>query len=76
MVPSKAIHGSQDMRDLHTDPAILRALRAAVGRELTPEEVEQQRISFVLGSLKHDSSVTRPQIRTILARQAGRKTPA
>ena len=64
------------MTNLRTDPALLRALRAAVGRELTADEVEQQRISFVIGSLKHDSGVTRPQIKTILARQAGRKTPA
>lgn len=61
------------MTNLQTDPAVLKALRAAAEHEFKAEELRQQRISFVLGSLKEDSTVTRPQIERVLEGQAGRK---
>jgi hypothetical protein len=58
---------------LKTDPSLLEALRRAVDRTQTSEEIEMQRLSFVMGSLKTTNEITRAQVQEILAQQKGRK---
>lgn len=60
------------MTELRTRESLLKALEKAASRRLTPEEVEGQRVSFIMGSLKEESSVTRSRVREVLAEQQGR----
>jgi len=59
------------MTELHTDPVLLRALSDSTKRKLTEAELQAQRVSFIMGSLDEDSTVTRAQIRRVLAEQSG-----
>lgn len=63
------------MTELKTDPAVLRALRAAASKELTAEEINKQRVSFIMGTLKPESTLTRAHVQSILHKQQG-KVPA
>jgi hypothetical protein len=58
--------------NIKTDPALLEALERAAKTALTADEIEQQRVSFIMGSLSADSSVTREQVKEYLAQQKGR----
>ena len=60
------------MTKLRTNPALLKALRKVVTRELSAAELHSQRVSFVMGSMKADSGITRAKVEEVLARQAGR----
>jgi hypothetical protein len=59
--------------DLKTDESLLSELRSAATRIPTAEELEKQRVSFVMGSLGKNSTATRAQVEEILARQDGKK---
>jgi hypothetical protein len=60
------------MIELKTQESLLRALKQAAARRLTAEELEKQRVSFIVGSLKESSAVTRARIREVLAQQEGK----
>jgi hypothetical protein len=60
------------MVELKTRESLLSALKRAATRPLTAEEVEKQRVSFIVGSLKESSGVTRARIREVLAQQEGK----
>jgi molecular chaperone DnaK (HSP70) len=60
------------MPDMKTDPSLLKALEEAAKGNLTAAEVARQRVSFVMGSLKADNTITRAQVEEILAQQRGR----
>lgn len=57
---------------IRTSPELLRAIREASTRVQTADEIRQQRISFVYGSLGAKSSVTRAQVENALERHEGR----
>lgn len=59
------------MHQLKTDGALLTALRKATTRDLSAQELHDQRVSFVMGSLKESSTVTRAKIEQVLAEQGG-----
>lgn len=61
------------MTDLKTDESLLSKLRSATTRVPTAEELEKQRVSFVMGSLGKNSTATRAQVEELLARQDGKK---
>ena len=61
------------MTELKTSQALLQALKHAT-RPLSPEERHRQRVSFILGSLKPDSTISREQVESILARQEDART--
>lgn len=56
---------------LKSDASLLEALHKAVTRRLTPEEVFEQRVSFVFGSIDSDSSITREQVKQVISEQEG-----
>lgn len=58
---------------LKTDEDLLKALREALSHKPTAEEIEEQRVSFVYGSLSSKSSVTRDQVRHFVADRDGLK---
>jgi hypothetical protein len=60
------------MTTLKTKESTLRALRMASRRELTADELQRQRVSFIMGSLK-SRNVTREKVEELLAKQEGRK---
>ena len=47
------------MTELKTREELLSALRRASTRELSAQELHNQRVSFVMGSLKEESGITR-----------------
>ncbi len=61
------------MTELKTDESLLQALHVASSRAITPEEMKTQRVSFIMGSLKASSSVTRAKVQEVLANQEGQK---
>ncbi|MGC1687661.1 MAG: hypothetical protein WA734_18685 [Candidatus Acidiferrales bacterium] len=63
------------MAELKTDPQLLAALKRALTLPQSPEDIEQQRLSFIMGSLKHTNEITRAEVQDILAQQEGRKVP-
>lgn len=58
--------------NLRTSPELLRAIKQASTRTQTAEEIKEQRISFVYGSLGAKSAVTRAQVENALERHEGR----
>lgn len=61
------------MTDLKTDQELLDALRKSATRVPTAEELEKQRVSFIVGSLSPTSTITRSQVQEVLAKQEGKK---
>ena len=61
------------MTELKTKASLLEALQKASTRNLTAEEIRQQRISFVMGTLKDSSAITRAKVQDVLDKQEGRK---
>jgi hypothetical protein len=60
------------MTELKTKPSLLEALHKASRRDLTADEIRQQRVSFIMGSVKSDE-ITRAKIQNVLDKQEGRK---
>jgi molecular chaperone DnaK (HSP70) len=61
----------QNMGELHTDPKLLTALTEAAKRPLTPQQVHLQKVSFIMGSLAEDSTITRARIEEVLRKLEG-----
>jgi len=60
-------------QDLKTDPVLLAALQRALALPQNPADIDQQRLSFVMGSLKSTNGITRAKVQEILSKQEGRK---
>ena len=52
------------------DPQVLKALRDAVGRPMTPEDKHKQRVSFIMGTMSRDSTITREEVNKIIKKRA------
>lgn len=61
------------MTNLKTNEALLRALKEASSRQISPEELKNQRISFIMGTVHPHSEITRDRVREVLAEQEGKK---
>ena len=57
--------------ELKTDAELLRRLAEAARHQMTREELRLQRISFILGSMPEDSTVTRQQVEAVLEKAEG-----
>lgn len=57
--------------NLRTTPELLEALQKSLVRKPTAKEIQEQRVSFVYGSLSSKSNVTRDQVRKLLVEQEG-----
>lgn len=60
------------MENLKTNPELLAALRKASTRELSPTDLHNQRVSFVMASLKEDSGVTRARVDEVVSKSDGK----
>jgi hypothetical protein len=56
-----------------TNDALLRALKIAAETKLTAEDLQRQRVSFIMGVVKDDSGITRVRVEEVLAEQGGKK---
>lgn len=56
---------------LKTNGALLEALKNAASKKPSAKEVQEQRVSFVFGSLGSKSNVTREHVRQIIVEQEG-----
>jgi len=59
--------------ELMTRESLLEALREAAKRPMNAEELHLQRVSFIMGSLSADSTISREEVEDILAKHEGRK---
>jgi hypothetical protein len=64
------------LTDLHTSEALIAKLKASASKTLTAEDILNQRISYVMGTLKDGSPVTRAKVKEILSMQDGKKSAA
>jgi SpoU rRNA methylase family enzyme len=56
---------------LKSNARILAAIKRAAEHKQSPQEVMEQRVSFVFGSMGRDSGVTKEQVRQAILNQAG-----
>lgn len=61
------------MTNLKTEQSLLETLRSAAAHEPSAAEIHEQRISFIMGSLKDDSTVSREKVSQVLADHEGKK---
>jgi hypothetical protein len=66
----KGVHMNGKVTDLKTDAELLRSLKEAAQHKPTKEEKLEQRVSFVVGSLKSDSDMTREQVKRLVEEEA------
>jgi hypothetical protein len=53
-------------QDLKTNASLLEALKRASAHGPSADEIEKQRLSFVMGSLKTSNQITRAEVQRIL----------
>jgi hypothetical protein len=63
----------RQMPDLKTSQSLLDALRKASSQNVSSKELHAQRVSFIMGSVKAASGITREQVQQVLAKQEGSK---
>ena len=51
------------------DPRVLKALEKAANQQMTTQERHQQKVSFIMGTMGSDSTITREDVEKILAEQ-------
>ena len=61
------------MLEIRTNPKLLDALKSAAQGTLSAEELRRQKVSFIMGSLKDDSTITRNRVKEVLDSLEGRK---
>ena len=57
--------------EMKTRPSLLHALSEAVQRKPTTDEIQRQRVSFVVSAVKESGGVTKARVKEILAEQEG-----
>ena len=61
----------RNVLDLKTNQDLLCALEKAAHRKQTADEILEQRVSFVYGSVGSENGVTREQVRMLILGQEG-----
>lgn len=56
---------------LKTDAELLKAIERAASKKLSAHEIQEQRVSYVYGSMGNKNSVTREHVRQIIRAQEG-----
>jgi hypothetical protein len=62
-------------QNLKTDASLLLALKKSAEHTPTSAEIEEQRVSFIMGALKTTNNITRSEVQEILAQQGGKRIP-
>lgn len=61
------------MTNIQTNEALLRALAEASPRSPSFDQLDKQRLSFVMGVLPEENEMTREEVQDVLEQQEGRK---
>jgi hypothetical protein len=69
--PRYGFEGEHMTNTQKTDPKLLNALKAAAGRKLSAEKMRRQKISFIMGTLGQESTVTRDRVEEELKKMEG-----
>lgn len=56
---------------MKSNAKLLQKLKQASEKKQTPQEIREQRVSFIYGSIDNKKGVTRSRIQEILAEQEG-----
>ena len=64
------------MTGLRTNEALLKALTDASSRSPSFDQLDKQRLSFVMGALPDGNGMTREEVQNVLEKQEGRKLAA
>lgn len=54
-----------------SNSSLLEALKALEGRMLSPKERQRQKISWVMGTIDENNTMTQRQVESLLEREAG-----
>ena len=57
--------------DSRGDPKVIETLNRVAARQMSREERREQRVSFIVGTMGSDSTVTREEVERILDEQEG-----
>lgn len=57
--------------DSRGDPKVIETMKRAAARPMSREERREQRVSFIVGTMGSDSTVTREEVERILDEQEG-----
>lgn len=60
------MQGAMAKFSVKTDEKLLEQIAKAAKRKLTPEEIEQQRLSFIYAGLPKDSPMSKVEIEKVL----------
>ena len=63
--------GVYELSSIKTDPDLLAAIRNAAGRKMNPDQVREQRISFVMSAIDESSDVTRADVGRMIDEREG-----
>ncbi|AUQ93878.1 hypothetical protein PhaeoP66_04653 (plasmid) [Phaeobacter inhibens] len=55
------------MVELHSDPALLSALRKAAALGVPAEQARKQKVSYILGAVSDKSNITKERIQEVLS---------
>lgn len=61
------------MTEIETDKGLLEALQERSSRYPSPEQTDQQRLSFVMGVLPEGNDMTREEVQDAIERHEGRR---
>jgi hypothetical protein len=64
------------MAEIRTDRRLLEKFKAAAGKPMTAEEIHKQRLSFVMGMLEPNSTLTRQEVERMLLEKEGKQPAA
>lgn len=56
---------------LKTNPGLLDVLKKSLRTKLSPNDLLEQRVSFVFGSMKSQNGVTKDRVRQMILEQVG-----
>ena len=62
------------MFELKTDPNLINAIERSAGQSMTPTQVREQRVSFVMSGLREGSKVSRDEVNLIIDQREGTAT--
>jgi hypothetical protein len=63
----------ETVTEIQTNQVLLDALEKASSRTPSFDEMDKQRLSFVMGALPEGNDMTREEVQEVLERQEGRK---
>ncbi len=61
------------MPDIRTDETLLKELEAKSSKTPSFDQLDKQRLSFVMGVLPEENEMTREEVQSALEQQEGRK---